>query len=144
MKWSFPLAIATAFVVITATNTDLVVIGPSSHMVYLAETEPHGDERPVLLMISPTFAGFLMPSLMVFFRGTRRCRSDRRTTDASSRSPRRQLWARSRPGSTWPSASLPAPFRAAIPAPASASRSGGTGCPRTNLFADDVIPAGVG
>jgi Xaa-Pro aminopeptidase len=48
-----------------ATNTDLVVIGPSSHMLYLADLAPHGDERPVLLMVSPTFAGFLMPALNV-------------------------------------------------------------------------------
>lgn len=47
------------------TNTDLVVIGPSSHMVYLADLSPHGDERPVLLMVSATFAGFLMPALNV-------------------------------------------------------------------------------
>jgi Xaa-Pro dipeptidase len=48
-----------------ATRTDLVVIGPSSHMLYLADLSPHGDERPVLLMVSPTFAGFLMPALNV-------------------------------------------------------------------------------
>src|SRR5215217_8655255 len=48
-----------------ATATDLVVIGPSSHMLYLADLSPHGDERPVLLMVSPTFAGFLMPALNV-------------------------------------------------------------------------------
>lgn len=47
------------------TGTDLVVIGPSSHMLYLADLSPHGDERPVLLMVSPTFAGFLMPALNV-------------------------------------------------------------------------------
>jgi Xaa-Pro dipeptidase len=47
------------------TNTDLVVIGPSSHMRYLADLSPHGDERPVLLMVSPTFVGFLMPALNV-------------------------------------------------------------------------------
>ncbi|HEY8577536.1 MAG TPA: Xaa-Pro peptidase family protein [Devosia sp.] len=47
------------------TETDLVVIGPSSHMMYLAELSPHGDERPVMLMVSPTFAGFLMPALNV-------------------------------------------------------------------------------
>ena len=46
-----------------ATGTDLVVIGPSSHMVYLADLSPHGDERPVLLMVSQGFAGFLMPAL---------------------------------------------------------------------------------
>ena len=48
-----------------ATNTDLVVIGPSSHMVYLADLSPHGDERPVMLMVSQSFAGFLMPALNV-------------------------------------------------------------------------------
>jgi Xaa-Pro aminopeptidase len=48
-----------------ATDTDLVVIGPSSHMLYLADLSPHGDERPVLLMISQSFAGFLMPALNV-------------------------------------------------------------------------------
>jgi Xaa-Pro dipeptidase len=47
------------------TGTDLVVIGPSSHMLYVADLSPHGDERPVLLMVSPTFAGFLMPALNV-------------------------------------------------------------------------------
>ena len=48
-----------------ATHTDLVVIGPSSHMLYLADLAPHGDERPVLLLVSASFAGFLMPSLNV-------------------------------------------------------------------------------
>ncbi|MBU1305469.1 MAG: Xaa-Pro peptidase family protein [Alphaproteobacteria bacterium] len=48
-----------------ATATDLVVIGPSSHMLYMADLSPHGDERPVLLMISQSFAGFLMPALNV-------------------------------------------------------------------------------
>jgi Xaa-Pro dipeptidase len=47
------------------TQTDLVVIGPSSHMLYLADLSPHGDERPVMLMVSPGFAGFLMPALNV-------------------------------------------------------------------------------
>ena len=48
-----------------ATDTDLVVIGPSSHMLYLADLSPHGDERPVMLMVSQTFAGLLMPALNV-------------------------------------------------------------------------------
>ena len=48
-----------------ATNTDLVVIGPSSHMVYMADLSPHGDERPVMLLVSQSFAGFLMPALNV-------------------------------------------------------------------------------
>lgn len=47
------------------TGTDLVVIGPSSHMRWLAELSPHGDERPVLLMVSKDYAGFLMPALNV-------------------------------------------------------------------------------
>jgi Xaa-Pro dipeptidase len=47
------------------TATDLVVIGPSSHMRYLADLSPHGDERPVMLMVSQSFAGFLMPALNV-------------------------------------------------------------------------------
>src|SRR5690606_22867209 len=47
------------------TNTDLVVIGPSSHMTYLADLAPHGDERPVMLLVSKDFAGFLMPALNV-------------------------------------------------------------------------------
>lgn len=45
------------------TGTDLVVIGPSSHMDWLAGLSPHGDERPVLLMVAKDFAGMLMPAL---------------------------------------------------------------------------------
>ncbi|HEV7292062.1 MAG TPA: M24 family metallopeptidase [Devosia sp.] len=48
-----------------ATGTDLVAIGPSSHMLWLADLSPHGDERPVLLLVSQSFAGFLMPALNV-------------------------------------------------------------------------------
>ncbi|ODT81565.1 MAG: peptidase M24 [Pelagibacterium sp. SCN 64-44] len=47
------------------TGTDLVVLGPSSHMMWLAALSPHGDERPVMLMVSRDFAGFLMPALNV-------------------------------------------------------------------------------
>jgi hypothetical protein len=47
------------------TNTDLVAIGPSSHMRWLADLAPHGDERPVMLLVSQTYAGFLMPALNV-------------------------------------------------------------------------------
>lgn len=47
------------------TGTDLVAIGPSSHMVWLANLSPHGDERPVMLLVSQKFAGFLMPALNV-------------------------------------------------------------------------------
>lgn len=45
------------------TGTDLVALGPSSHMVYLAGVDPHGDERPVMLLVSQSHAGFLMPAL---------------------------------------------------------------------------------
>ncbi|MBD0413647.1 aminopeptidase P family protein [Tianweitania sp. Rool2] len=48
-----------------ATETDLVVLGPSSHMKWLADLSPHGDERPVLLIVSQGHAGFLMPALNV-------------------------------------------------------------------------------
>ena len=44
-------------------HTDLVVLGPSSHMRWLTDLSPHGDERPVMLMVSDGFAGFLMPAL---------------------------------------------------------------------------------
>lgn len=47
------------------TRTDLVAVGPSSHMVYMAGLEPHGDERPVMLLVTKTYAGFLMPALNV-------------------------------------------------------------------------------
>jgi len=48
-----------------ATGTDLVAIGPSSHMSWLADLSPHGDERPVMLLVSASHAGFLMPALNV-------------------------------------------------------------------------------
>lgn len=47
------------------TGTDLVVLGPSSHMAWLSGVNPHGDERPVLLIVTSAFAGFLMPALNV-------------------------------------------------------------------------------
>jgi len=43
------------------TGTDLVALGPSSHMVWLSGVDPHGDERPVMLLVSQAWAGFLMP-----------------------------------------------------------------------------------
>ena len=46
-----------------STQTDMVVLGPSSHMVWLSGLSPHGDERPVLLVVTQGFAGLLMPSL---------------------------------------------------------------------------------
>ena len=48
-----------------ATGTDIVVLGPSSHMVWLSGLSPHGDERPVLLIVGKDHAGFLMPALNV-------------------------------------------------------------------------------
>jgi len=45
------------------TGTDLVALGPSSHMAWLSGVHPHGDERPVLLVVSQSYAGFLMPAL---------------------------------------------------------------------------------
>ncbi|KPB01984.1 M24 family metallopeptidase [Ahrensia marina] len=45
------------------TETDLVVLGPSSHMAWLSGVHPHGDERPVMLVVSQNYAGFLMPAL---------------------------------------------------------------------------------
>jgi Xaa-Pro aminopeptidase len=45
------------------TDTDLVVVGPSSHMMWLTGVSPHGDERPVFLVVTADYAGFLMPSL---------------------------------------------------------------------------------
>lgn len=47
------------------TGTDLVVVGPSSHMMWLAGLSPHGDERPVMLVVSQSEAAFLMPALNV-------------------------------------------------------------------------------
>ena len=44
-------------------RTDLVVLGPSSHLVWLAGLSPHGDELPVMLMVSKTGAAMLMPAL---------------------------------------------------------------------------------
>ncbi|TNJ43351.1 Xaa-Pro peptidase family protein [Phaeobacter sp. B1627] len=45
------------------TGTDLVALGPSSHMAWLSGVHPHGDERPVMLLVSQGYAGFLMPAL---------------------------------------------------------------------------------
>lgn len=46
-----------------ATGTDLVAVGPTSNMVWLSGLSPHGDERPVMQIVSATRAGFLMPAL---------------------------------------------------------------------------------
>ena len=44
-------------------GTDLVALGPTSHMAWLSGADPHGDERPVMLLVSASHAGFLMPGL---------------------------------------------------------------------------------
>lgn len=45
------------------TGTDLTVIGPTSHLRWLAGLDPHGDERPVMLFVSQSYAAMLIPSL---------------------------------------------------------------------------------
>lgn len=45
------------------TGTDLVVLGPSSHMQWLLGLNPHGDERPVMALVSAGHIGVLMPRL---------------------------------------------------------------------------------
>lgn len=42
---------------------DLTVLGPTTHLRWLTGLDPHGDERPVLLFVSQTYAGMLMPAL---------------------------------------------------------------------------------
>lgn len=46
-------------------GVDLTVLGPTTHLRWLAGLDPHGDERPVLLLVSQTYAGMLMPALNV-------------------------------------------------------------------------------
>lgn len=45
------------------TGTDLLVVGPSSHLVWLLGLSPHGDERPVMLIATRDKAAILMPAL---------------------------------------------------------------------------------
>ena len=45
------------------TATDLLVVGPSSHLVWLLGLSPHGDERPVMLIATRDKAAMLMPAL---------------------------------------------------------------------------------
>ncbi|GAA6193178.1 Xaa-Pro peptidase family protein [Phaeobacter sp. NW0010-22] len=45
------------------TNTDLVAIGPGSHMQWLLGLNPHGDERPVMAIVTDNQVGVLMPLL---------------------------------------------------------------------------------
>jgi Xaa-Pro aminopeptidase len=46
-----------------ATRTDLVALGPGSHMQWLVGFHPHPDERPCLLLVGPKKECFLMPAL---------------------------------------------------------------------------------
>lgn len=46
-----------------ASGTDLTVLGPTGHLRWLCGLDPHGDERPVMLFVSQTYAGMLMPVL---------------------------------------------------------------------------------
>lgn len=48
-----------------ASKTDLVAVGPSSHMLWLSGVSPHGDERPVMQIVSADRTAFLMPKLNV-------------------------------------------------------------------------------
>ncbi len=42
---------------------DLIALGPGAHLAWLTGVRPHADERPLLLCVTQTYAGFLMPSL---------------------------------------------------------------------------------
>jgi Xaa-Pro aminopeptidase len=59
----YPERLAALRASMLAEGVDAVVLGPSSHMVWLSGLSPHGDERPVLLVVTQGFAGFLMPAL---------------------------------------------------------------------------------
>lgn len=45
------------------TQTDLVALGPSSHMQWLLGLNPHGDERPVMAIVTADHIAVLMPLL---------------------------------------------------------------------------------
>ncbi|SFN85755.1 Xaa-Pro aminopeptidase [Cohaesibacter marisflavi] len=44
-------------------GTDLVAVGPTSNMAWLAGVSAHGDERPVMVLVTQKDAAFLMPAL---------------------------------------------------------------------------------
>jgi Xaa-Pro aminopeptidase len=46
-------------------NVDLVALGAGAHLAWLTGLRPHADERPLLLCITQSYAGFLMPVLEV-------------------------------------------------------------------------------
>ncbi len=41
----------------------LAVIGPTSNLLWLTGLRPHGDERPMLLIVGPSKAGLLIPAV---------------------------------------------------------------------------------
>ncbi|HEV7277695.1 MAG TPA: Xaa-Pro peptidase family protein [Devosiaceae bacterium] len=84
------------------TATDLVAVGPSSHMRWLAGLAPHGDERPVMILVGPRGAAMLMPAL-----------------NADSQRPLTEL-----PFFTWSDDEGPAKALAALLADIGATRSG--------------------
>lgn len=45
------------------TRTDLVAVGPTSSLLWLAGVSAHGDERPVMLLVGANHAAFLVPAL---------------------------------------------------------------------------------
>jgi Xaa-Pro aminopeptidase len=45
------------------TETDLVAVGPGSHMQWIVGFHPHPDERPCLLLVGRQNEAFLMPAL---------------------------------------------------------------------------------
>jgi Xaa-Pro aminopeptidase len=45
------------------TGTGLVALGPGSHMQWVVDFHPHGDERPCMLLVAPEGEAFLMPAL---------------------------------------------------------------------------------
>lgn len=46
-----------------ATGTDLVAVGPTSNLAWLSGVHAHGDERPVMQIVTPHSAALLMPAL---------------------------------------------------------------------------------
>lgn len=44
-------------------SVDLVAIGAGPHLAWLLGVRPHADERPLLLCVTQSYAGFLMPEL---------------------------------------------------------------------------------
>lgn len=55
--------LATLRTLMAQQDVDLVALGPGAHLAWLLGVHPHGDERPLLLCVSQSYAGFLMPVL---------------------------------------------------------------------------------